>query len=150
MENSNELMEMGTFNISEDIQDSISALFCSVDGSTRDGQITIYNALNSPTARLAEMIGKTILVSDVIAEPSTVYNEAGEAVETIRLVLITADGKSYTCVSVGIYNAVKKLIAVFGLPTWVDPLPLEVRQVSRKARDGQPRNVLTLQLAKKG
>lgn len=150
MENNNELMEMGAFNISADIQDSISAMFCSVDGSTREGQITIYNALNSPTARLAEMIGKTILVSDVIAEPSTVYNESGEAVETIRLVLITADGKSYTCVSVGIYNAVKKLIAVFGLPTWIDPLPLEVRQVSRKGRDGQPRNVLTLQLAKKG
>lgn len=150
MENmSMELMANNSWNISADISESSAAMYCSIDRSTRDGQMLIYNALNAPTGRLADLIGKTILVTDVIAEPTTITNDDGTAVDTVRLVLVTVDGKSYSCVSIGIYNAVKKLISVFGLPTWPDPLPLEIKQLTRKGRDGQPRNVLTLQLSDK-
>lgn len=144
-----ELMEVGQFNISADISESTESMFCSIDRTSRDGQMKIYNALNSPTDRLSNMIGKTISVSDVIAEPATITNEDGSISNTIRLILVTADGKSYSCVSIGIYNAVKKLIGIFGMPTWQEPLSLEVKQLSRKGRDGLPRNVLTLQLVSK-
>lgn len=133
-------------SISTDIMESTEALFCSLDNSTREGQIKMYNAMNAPTGRVGEMIGKTITVSDILAEPIAITNEDGTVSDSVKLALITPDGESYTCVSVGIYNAVKKLIAVFGMPTWTDPLPLEVKQVTIKGRDNQPRNVLTLVL----
>lgn len=146
MENNSFEMMAQEQNITSDIMQSSEAIFCSLDNSTREGAIKMYNALNAPAGRVGELIGKTILVSDVIVEPISLTNEDGSTSETVRLALITPEGKAYTCVSVGIYNAVKKLIAVFGLPTWADPLPLEVKQITRKGRDGQPRNVLTLVL----
>ena len=147
MDDMNMMVAQEQFNISADINESMASMFCSVDNSTRDGQMIIYNAINSPTGRLGDMIGKVIKVKDVIAEPTIIYNEQQEPIETIRLTLITDDNQSYTRVSTGIYNAVKKLIAVFGMPTWTDPLPLEIKQILRQSKSGQPRNVLTLQLA---
>lgn len=147
MDDMNMMVAQEQFNISADINESMASMFCSVDNSTREGQMIIYNAINSPTGRLGDMIGKIINVKDVIAEPTVIYNEEQVPIETIRLTLITDDNKSYTCVSTGIYNAVKKLIAVFGMPTWTDPLPLEIKQILRQSKSGQPRNVLTLQLA---
>lgn len=144
-----EMMEVNSFNISADINESTAAMYCSIDRSTREGQMLIYNALNAPTGRLADMIGKTILVTDVIAEPTSITNDDGTIVNTVRLVLVTVDGKSYSCVSIGIYNAIKKLISVFGLPTWTEPLALEIKQLQRKGRDGLPRNVLTLAMSNK-
>lgn len=147
MDDMNMMVAQEQFNISADINESMASMFCSVDNSTREGQMIIYNAINSPTGRLGDMIGKIINVKDVIAEPTVIYNEEQVPIETIRLTLITDDNKSYTCVSTGIYNAVKKLIAVFGMPTWTDSLPLEIKQILRQSKSGQPRNVLTLQLA---
>lgn len=136
-------------SISEDITTASEQMFCSVRADDKEGKVIVYNALNAPTGRLAEMIGKIIRVRDVIADNAVVYNDAGIPVDTVRVILITDEGKSYTCVSVGIYNAIKKLIGVFGLPTWEDPIALEVKQLTRKGRDGQPRNVLTLAVASK-
>lgn len=147
MDDMNMMVAQEQFNISADINESMASMFCSVDNSTREGQMIIYNAINSPTGRLGDMIGKIINVKDVIAEPTVIYNEEQVPIETIRLTLITDDNKSFTCVSTGIYNAVKKLIAVFGMPTWTEPLPLEIKQILRQSKSGQPRNVLTLQLA---
>lgn len=147
MDDMNMMVAQEQFNISADINESMASMFCSVDNSNREGQMIIYNAINSPTGRLGDMIGKIINVKDVIAEPTVIYNEEQVPIETIRLTLITDDNNSYTCVSTGIYNAVKKLIAVFGMPTWTDPLPLEIKQILRQSKSGQPRNVLTLQLA---
>ena len=146
MENNNFEMTTQEQNITTDIMQSSEAIFCSLDNSTREGAIKMYNALNTPAGRVGELIGKTLLVSDVIAEPITLTNEDGTVSDTVRVALITPEGKAYTAISVGIYNAVKKLIAVFGLPTWSDPLPLEVKQITRKSKEGQPRNVLTLVL----
>ena len=47
-----------------------------------------------------------------------------------RIVLIDADGLAFECVSVGMYSAIRKLVAIYGAPTWEPPLTVTVKQKS--------------------
>lgn len=133
------------FNVSDDLTQSAAAMFCSIANDTPAAGRMIYNALGTST-RLADMIGKVLEITDVIAEPTLVNRPDGTQGQVTRVILIDTEGHGYSCVSQGIYNAVKRLIGVFGLPHWSEPLPLQVKQVQRRGQDGQPRNVLTLEL----
>ena len=48
-----------------------------------------------------------------------------------RIVLIDDKGVAYVSVSLGIFGAVKKLIQVYGMPTWSEPLPIIVKQKTK-------------------
>ena len=70
-------------------------------------------------------------IKDVLAEIIELENEeTGEMQSVPRVVLIDENGESYQAVSNGIYKAVKKAIAVFGAPTWDEPLEVLVKQIS--------------------
>ena len=56
--------------------------------------------------------------------------------------IIDDKGKSYQAVSIGIYSALRKVIQVFGAPTWEKPIPLEVKQITKGDR-----KMLTLNVA---
>ena len=129
-----------------DMKQELSAdggsIYCSVQGGTRADKAKVYNAMNNPQHKVADCINKTIAIKDVLgefimvgnttADGQPVLNEDGEQVmDTVpRVVLIDDKGEAYQAVSVGIYNAVKKLIAVFGAPTWNEPIHVTVKQVS--------------------
>lgn len=107
------------------------SIYCSVQGGTREAKALVYNAMNNPTHRVGDMINQVIAVKDVLAEQIEIANdETGEVSLAPRVVLIDDKGESYQAVSNGIYNAVKKLIAVFGAPTWDEPIPVRVKQIS--------------------
>ena len=107
--------------------------YCSIKGDTREALVAMYNAINSPDHKLSDFVGKKLNIKDIsIERVENMNDETGEMAANARVVLIDENGESYTCVSSGIYSAIKKLVAVFGEPTWEPALPVEVQNLSTK------------------
>ena len=118
--------------------------YCSLSPETDDEKKQLYNAVNNPAHRLSEMIGKTIRVQHIYCEVVPLLDEkTGEVTKAPRIVLFGDDGESYTCVSVGIFGAIKKVFAIYGTPeTWTAPLTFEVKQIER----GNGKRLLSLNI----
>lgn len=107
--------------------------YCSIKGDSREALVAIYNAINSPDHKLSDFVGKKLNIKDIsIERVENMNDETGDMVANARVVLIDENGESYTCVSSGIYSAIKKLVAVFGEPTWEPALPVEIQNLSTK------------------
>lgn len=135
---SNELATTGIFekmNIARDIASGARG-YCSMTAADDKAKVTLYNACSNP-ARLSDMVNKRIKMLHVYAEIIQIVNEnSGEIVSCPRVIIIDESGKGYQAVSVGIYNAVKRIIAMFGTPdTWDRAHTVEVQNVNLK--DGQ-------------
>lgn len=118
--------------------------YCSLHAQSEQDKMVLFNAMNNPEFRLGDHINETINVKDVFCEiVDCVNEETGEVNQAPRIVLIDNEGNGYACVSLGIFSAIKKLMQVFGAPTWETPLPLKVVQVTKGTR-----KMLTLQVAK--
>lgn len=127
--NANEVMETGVAYSSMNVQD-------------HDQAIAFYNAVTNPTGKLKEHINETLNLVHVSVEPFEVKHEDGSANIAPRIVLVTDDGESYSCVSVGVYRALKRIFSLFGTPdTWTNPLP--IKPVLQATKKGQ---VLSIQL----
>lgn len=110
-----------------------SESYCSIKGDSREALVAMYNAINSPDHKLSDFVGKKLNIKDIsIERVDNMNDETGEMVANARVVLIDENGESYTCVSSGIYSAIKKLVSVFGEPTWEPALPVEVQNLSTK------------------
>lgn len=118
-------------SISQELSENATTSFCSIQGGTREAKAQVYNAANNPTHKVGDYINKVINVRDVLAEQIEITDEETGVVENaVRVVLIDDKGESYQAVSTGIYNALKRAIQVFGAPTWDEPLPCLIKQVS--------------------
>ena len=107
--------------------------YCSIKGDSREALVAMYNAINSPDHKLSDFVGKKLNIKDISVERvENMNDETGEMAANARVVLIDENGESYTCVSSGIYSAIKKLVAVFGEPTWEPARPVEVQNLSTK------------------
>lgn len=107
--------------------------YCSIRGDSREALVAMYNAINSPDHKLSDFVGKKLNIKDIsIERVENMNDETGDMVANARVVLIDENGESYTCVSSGIYSAIKKLVAVFGEPTWEPALPVEIQNLSTK------------------
>lgn len=107
--------------------------YCSIKGDSREAFVAMYNAINSPDHKLSDFVGKKLNIKDIsIERVENMNEETGEMAANARVVLIDENGESYTCVSSGIYSAIKKLVAVFGEPTWEPALSVEVQNLSTK------------------
>lgn len=125
---------------------SREAVFCSMEPKTDKERTQLFNAMNNPEKRLADEINMTIKAKDLYCEVVTVNHldeSTGEiTAQTLpRIVIIDDQGVGHQCVSIGIYSAIKKVIAMFGSPTWATPLNLKVKQISKGDR-----KMLTLEM----
>lgn len=112
-----------------------STMFCSIVAETPEAKALVFNAMNNPDTRIGDCINMTIMAKDLFCEVVTCVNrETGEANQCPRIVIIDDKGKGYVAVSLGVYNAIKKIIAIYGAPTWDKPIPLEVKQISKGDR----------------
>lgn len=136
---SNEIAVVGAFdkmNIARDIASGGKG-WCSMTAADDRAKVTLYNACTNPE-KLSAMINKRIKMMHVYAEIvqlAHVNQDGGETslVSCPRVVIIDENGKGYQAVSVGIYNAVKRIIAMFGMPeTWDRPHTVEVQNVDLK------------------
>ena len=121
-----------TLNLTDDLS-AESAGYCSLKAEKDEDRVTLYNACSNPSP-IADMINKQIKLLHIFIEVIQVVSEqSGEPVYVPRVVLIDQAGKGYQAVSIGMYNAVKRLIATFGDPsTWKKPHTVEIQNVSLK------------------
>ena len=125
---------------------SREAVFCSMSPTTDKERAQLFNAMNNPEKRLGDEINMTIQAKDLYCEVVTVNHTdeaTGEVVQQTlpRIVIIDDKGVGHQCVSIGVYSAIRKVIAMFGPPTWEKPLALKVKQISKGTR-----NMLTLEM----
>lgn len=117
-------------------------MFTSMSAETADEKKALFNAMNNPQKRVADMIGKEIAIRDVFVESVDMVNEeTGEITIAPRIVLVDTKGVSYQCVSTGIFSALKKMFQIFGMPTWENGIKTEVAQIQKGKR-----NILTLRV----
>lgn len=125
----NDVMETGVGYSSMNVQD-------------HDQAVAFYNAVTNPTGKLKEHINETLNLVHVSVEPIELKREDGTTNIAPRIVLVTDAGESYSCVSVGVYAALKRIFSLFGTPdTWKNPLP--IKPVLQATKKGQ---VLSIQL----
>lgn len=116
--------------------------YCSMNVQDHDQAVAFYNAVTNPTGKLKEHINETLNLVHVSVEPIEVKREDGTTNIAPRIVLVTDAGESYSCVSVGVYSALKRIFSLFGTPdTWKNPLP--IKPVLQATKKGQ---VLSIQL----
>lgn len=137
----NRFEDMG-FDVAVDMT-SAQMQYTSMKAATKEEKAAMFNAMNNPDKRLADCINMQIAARDLYIEIVNCTNEeTGEVTACPRIVIIDTNGVSYQCVSIGIYSALKKVIQVFGAPTWEEPVILEVKQISKGTR-----KMLTLNVA---
>ena len=128
----NEMVEYREQNLQQNLTES-SDSFCSLKAETPQEKATLFRIMNSPEKRISDCINQTILVKDVYCEVVQVTNkETGEVNTCPRVVLVDKDGIGYQSVSFGIYGSLKKLFQVYDVPTWNEPVPIKVIQISRE------------------
>lgn len=131
----NDIMPFEETNVSltSDLTNS-SDSYTSIDISSPENKAKLFKAMNNPDERISDMINKEIKVTDIYVEVIECANDNGEVTKCPRVVLIDDKGKSYYAVSTGIYNSVKKLIKIFGLPTWNPAITITPKQITKKDR----------------
>ena len=134
---SNEIVALSSADVASDLlaydvrelEGSNLRAMCSIKAETMEEKALVFNAANNPQHKVADFINKKIMVKDIYAETLELVNkETGEIDKAPRIVLIDEAGEAYECVSVGMFSALKKLIATFGEPTWEQPIPVVVKQ----------------------
>ena len=129
----NTAIEKSSVNLSTELSTNSSTMWCSIQGGDKQTKAKLFNASNNPEHKVGDYINKVIKVTDALVEIIELENEETGIVETApRVVLIDEKGEAYQAVSAGIFNALKKAIQIFGEPTWDEPLPVLVKQVSVK------------------
>lgn len=130
------------FSLSVDMTTAQTS-FCSMMADSAQDKAKLFNAMNNPDERLSDCINKRIKAKDLYVEIVNCTNEeTGEVTACPRIVIIDDQGKSYQAVSIGIYSALKKVIQVYGSPTWETPVTLEVKQITKGARKMLTLNVV--------
>lgn len=110
---------------------TIGVVYSSVQANTPEEKVALFNATQSPD-RIKNYINNVIIVKDIILENVEFLDtETGEVKILPRTILISPDGSAYTATSVGIFNGIKNLVSIFGLPeTWEQPIKIMVKQKS--------------------
>lgn len=134
---SNEIVALSSADVASDLlaydvrelEGTNLRAMCSIKAETAEEKALVFNAANNPQHKVADFINKKIMVKDIYAETLELVNkETGEVDKAPRIVLIDEAGEAYECVSVGMFSALKKLIATFGEPTWEQPIPVVIKQ----------------------
>lgn len=102
--------------------------YCSKVAETQEEKKELFNALEKCDALLNDCVGEEIALKDVYCEEiNKPDEETGEIKTTYRTILFDENGQTYATGSYGIYNVMKKIFAIFGLPdTWTEAVHVEV------------------------
>ena len=103
-------------------------VYCSKVAETEKEKKELFNALESCDALLNDCEGQEIEIQDVyVEEKQIVDEETGELKTKFRTILFDKSGQTYATGSYGIFNVLKKIVSIYGLPnTWEKPLKVKV------------------------
>lgn len=119
--------------------------YYSFQPETMKDKVTLFNALNNPNKRIEDCINMEIKVKHILVEQVEIIEErTGEMIVAPRIVLLDDKNESYTCVSLGMFSALKRTFQIFGEPSeWKKAITFRV--VQKATRNGNNK-VLTLEL----
>lgn len=119
-------------------------VFCSLVAETEEEKKKLFNTLESCDVLLNDCIGQEISIKDIYVEQRQVVDEeTGELKTKYRSILFDENGQTYATGAYGIYNVLKKIISIYGLPqTWKDPLKVKVSK--KPIRNGKQSLTLIL------
>ena len=103
-------------------------VYCSKLAETETEKKELFNALESCDALLNDCVGQEINIKDIYVEEKQVIDETtGELKVKYRTILFDKSGQTYATGSYGIYNILKKIVQIYGLPeSWEKPLKVKV------------------------
>ena len=118
-------------------------IYCSKNVETEEEKKGLFNALESCDVLLNDCEGQEITIKDIYVEEKEVVDETGEVKTKFRTILFDENGQTYATGSYGIYNVLKKIIGIYGLPTdWEKPIKVKV--VKKPIGNGKKSLTLTL------
>ena len=119
-------------------------VYCSKLAETETEKKELFNALESCDALLNDCVGQEIKIKDIYVEEKQVMDdETGEIKTKYRTILFDENGQTYATGSYGIYNILKKIVQIYGLPeSWEKPLLVKVAK--RPIGNGKQSLTLTL------
>lgn len=119
-------------------------IYCSKAVESEEDKKELFNALETCDALLNDCVGTEIEIKDIyVEEREVVDEETGELKKKYRTILFDASGQTYATGSYGIYNIIKKIVTIYGLPeTWANPLKVKVAK--RSIGNGKQSLTLTL------
>lgn len=124
----------------EGLTGEVTTSFYSGKAETADEKLNLYDAVQNSKHKMKEIINTPFTVKDVYAEVVTL----ADGTKAPRVVLISPDGDSVTCVSKSVLGSLQKLFAIFGQPPYEEGIAVIPRQVSTK--NGQ---AYTLEIVRK-
>ena len=128
--------------VAQAILNGSNEIFTSFKPSTKVAdRVKLYNILNETEERLSDYIDQQIEVTDFIAYPTIVRSEVGPPNYQTRIILVSKDGKAYASVADGVYESLKKIIAIVGMAPWNG---LRFTPVEKQTRNNQ--TTITLRL----
>ena len=118
-------------------------MFVSFDANSTEEKIKLYNAINSPDTRIADMVNKPILMTDVIMVKCKI-NERSTGLErdAVRVIIMDDNGETYTATSSGIANSIRNIFNIFGTLHFPEGLKVTIEQIRTSNV-----NTLTMKLA---
>lgn len=141
MENQNVKEERGELTLFSGLKANI---YCSKLAESEKEKKELFNALESCDALLNDCVGQEIEIQDIYVEEKEVFDEeTGELKTKFRTILFDKSGQTYATGSYGIYNILKKIVSIYGLPTTWDK-PLKVKVSKRPMGNGKQSLTLTL------
>ena len=106
---------------------NLGQTFCSKKVETEEDKKGLFNALESCDALLNNCVGQEICIKDVYCEEREVIDkETGEVRKKYRTILFDVSGQTYATGSYGIFNTMKKIMAIYGMPTWEEGIKVKV------------------------
>ena len=119
-------------------------IYCSKAVESEEDKKELFNALETCDALLNDCVGTEIEIKDIyVEEREVVDEETGELKKKYRTILFDASGQTYATGSYGIYNIIKKIVTIYGLPeTWANTLKVKVAK--RPIGNGKQSLTLTL------
>lgn len=119
-------------------------VYCSKTAESEKEKKELFNALESCDVLLNDIVGTIIEIKDIyVEEKEVVDSETGEMKTKYRTILFDVEGKTYATGSYGIYNVLKKIVGIYGLPTTWEK-PLKVKVAKRPIGNGKSSLTLTL------
>jgi hypothetical protein len=112
-----------------------SGIVSTIKGTDLAARKATLNAVTNATP-VADKLGDTINLTHCVFQAVTVVDDkTGEANDTVRTILLDADGSAYAAVSDGILGSLRDVFGIMGQPdTWPEALPVKV--VEKRGRSG--------------
>lgn len=121
-------------------------IYSSIKASSVEEKKKLYNALEKCDALLNDIVGTEINIKDFYVEERIVTEDDEDgnekSVVKYRTILFDTEGKSYATGSYGVYNALRRIVMVYGTPTWNDGVLVKVEK--KPIKNGKTQLTLVL------